>query len=420
MSDQISQEVMVSILLRLKVKDLVHCRRVSKYWLSIIDDPQFISLQLERSVSTNSNAALFLQDRDSPILYCKQNYASDINFFSTPIHYEPSQVLLMGSCHGLVCFSLWDNPRDFFVLNPSTGERHTVSSPIKVERKGGILNAYGFGYDKLSDDYKVVRIIQTITDSFEVSYRAEINGVRSKGFSVTVPLPNADMIDYKHKYTGVFVGGSIHWCIRNCSKRYPYPHVIHAIDLASNTYCQLQCPDYNFCQTGFVNFYIGTVDTRLSLSGILMNISKIGIWVMEEYGNPESWNRLYCIDYEGPTSYSVSSMGSNGDKILLMLNWQKFGWCDPIKDADDNAAILTDYGDFGCDSYEALYCSESLVRIFPNGAAAAAAADHVKKDAYDEHLKKLTIEEFTQKRQPAGFNFEAVLKRCFDEMRNEN
>ncbi|CAN1351316.1 hypothetical protein LINPERPRIM_LOCUS42500 [Linum perenne] len=197
------------------------------------------------------------------------------------------------------------------------------------------------------------------------------------------------MIDYKHKYTGVFVGGSIHWCIRNCSKRYPYPHVIHAIDLASNTYCQLQCPDYNFCQTGFVNFYIGTVDTRLSLSGILMNISKIGIWVMEEYGNPESWNRLYCIDYEGPTSYSVSSMGSNGDKILLMLNWQKFGWCDPIKDADDTIFAVDAYWEYG--SYEAVYCLESLVKIFPNQPA-----DHVKKDADEKQLKKLAGGEVTE------------------------
>ncbi|CAN1351314.1 hypothetical protein LINPERPRIM_LOCUS42499 [Linum perenne] len=180
MSDNVPEEVVADILLRLRVNDLIRCRRVSKQWLSIIDDPHFISRQLQLSISTNTNAALYLQDRRSPILFWKQRYASDINFFSTPIKYEPSEVSLMGSCHGL-----------------------------------------------------------TIT------------------------------------------------CL--------------------------------FC-------------------GVLKKWRKIGIWVLEEYGNPESWNRRYYIDYEG-FFRSVTSVGSNGGKILLMLNGNKLSWYDPSKNED--GTILT-------------------------------------------------------------------------------
>ncbi|CAN1160928.1 F-box protein CPR1 [Linum perenne] len=272
---------MVNILLRLRVKDLVSCRRVSKQWLSIIDDPHFISRQLQRSISTNSNAALFLQDRESPTLYWKQNYTSDVNFFSIQIHYEPSQimyepsqVLLMGSCHGLVCFSLFNHPNDFVVLNPSTGERHKV-----------IISA------------------------------------------------NEERVD----------------------------------------------------------------DTRLSLCGVSKERPKICIWVMEEYGNPESWNMLYYIDYYWCFPYSVTTLGSNGDKIKLLIDWQKFAWCDPSKNKDETISI--NYTKWPNGYYEAEYCLESLVKIFPNQTA-----DVKKDDADEKQLKKLADQEITEDELPAFLN----------------
>ncbi|CAN1160929.1 F-box protein CPR1 [Linum perenne] len=396
MSDHIPQEVLDNILIRLSVKDLVRCRRVSKRWLSIIDDPHFISRQLQRSISTNSNAALFLQDRESPTLYWKQNYTSDVNFFSIPIHYEPARVFLMGSCHGLVCFSLFDHPDDFVVFNPSTGERHTVSCPMVERRVGERLVAYGFGYDESSDDYKVVRILQTRADSYSFSYRAEINGVRSKGFSGTIPLPTGSWVDIGRKSIGVLVGVSIHWSTYHKINLNPVKHVIHAIDLLTNTYHQLQFPDYNFGETSFDSLNIGIVDTRLSLCGVHMDGRKIGIWVMEEYGNHESWNRLYYIDYHDYFPYAVISVGNNGDKIQLMIDWQKFAWCDPSMNED--GTILTDDVEWRHGMYEVMYCLESLVKIFPNQTADA------KKDAYEKQLKRLADQEITEDGHPAFLN----------------
>ncbi|CAN1168168.1 F-box/kelch-repeat protein At3g06240 [Linum perenne] len=292
------------------------------------------------------------------------------------------------------------------VLNPSTGEEHTVNSPIKVESKGEELEAYGFGYDESSDDYKVVRIIQTKDDNYSCSYRAEINCVRSKDFCRTIPLPNAGWEDDDCKSIGVFVGGSVHWCTFHTNSG-PYQHVIDAIDLVSNTYHQLQFPDYNFGETGLDNLNVGIVDTRLSLCGLLKEGWKIGIWVMEEYGNPESWNRLYCIDCDDLClPDAVTSVGTNKDQILLMLDWHKFSWCDPKNDADDT--ILAD------GLYEVMYCLESLVKIFPNQAA------DVKKHAYEKQLKKkLADQEILQNGHPAFLdlrNLDALMHEDFSEL----
>ncbi|CAN1217677.1 F-box protein CPR1 [Linum perenne] len=396
MSDHIPQEVLANILIRLRVNDLVRCRRVSKQWLSIIDDPHFISRQLQRSISTNCNAALYLQDRDSPILCWKRMYASDVSFFSTPIHYEPSQVSLMGSCHGLVCFSLSDHPDDFVVLNPSTGERHTVSCSMVEKRVGERLEAYGFGYDESSDDFKVVRILQTRVDSYSFSYRAEIYGVRSKGLSWTIPLPYAGWRQYDRKSIGVFVGNSIHWCTMHYTSLDLFEYVIDAIDLVSNTYHELQLPDYNFDETGFESLNVGIVATRLSLCGVHTEGRKICVWVMEEYGNPESWNRLFCIDYDGYYHNAVTTVGCNVDRILLMHNSNELSWYDPSK--NEGGTILTRDVQWKHGMYEATYCLESLVKIFPNVAA------DVKKDAHEKQLKRLADQEITEDGHPAFIN----------------
>ncbi|CAN1219581.1 F-box protein CPR1 [Linum perenne] len=386
MSDHIPREVMANILLRLRVNDLVRCRRVSKFWLSVIDDPDFISRQLQLSISTNSNAALLLQERGSPDLWWRQNYGSDDSgFFSSPTEGEPDEVWLMGSCHGLICFSLEEYPHDFVVLNPSTGERHTVSRLVQEERVGDKVKAYGFGYDESSDDYKVVRVIQTEIGRYSYCPRVEIYSVRSKGFSSTIPLPSAYWKHNDRKSIGVFVHGSIHWYYR----LEPDEHVIHAIDLVSNTYSQLQWPHHKFSPMDFACLNLGVIDTRLCLCAFLEDMSKIGIWVMEEYGNPESWNRLYCFGYDQWNHRSVTSVGSNRDKILLMIDWHIFAWFDPMKRPDETISTDDDtdwryYETYHpmniwerrSHRYEALYCLESLVKIFPNKAS-----DHVNKDA---------------------------------------
>ncbi|CAN0862266.1 F-box protein CPR1 [Linum grandiflorum] len=374
MSDQIPQDVMVDILRRLSIKDLASFRRVSKQWLTIIEDPDFIRSQLHRSLSANSNSTLFLQDRESSSLfYWKQKYPGDTSFFSNLIRCDSRAVRLMGSCHGLVCYSLSNYPHGFVVLNPSTGERHTLSHPSKARKIDDMsdqLIAYGFGYDELSDDYKVVRILQRSVDPHSnPSYIAEIYGIRSTGFYRTIPLPAADWSLIPFRSIGVFFRSSLHWCTtsKGCD------HVIHAIDLVSNTYRQLQVPETTLRQYWWLT--VGIVDSRLCLCGPMRNpgTRKIGIWVMEEYWNHESWNMIYCFEFVvglGVVPPLFTAAGSNGDKILLMVDGDIFAWYDPTKNEGKTTTRIPTHsiGEY----YEGVYCTESLVKILPS---------YVKKDA---------------------------------------
>ncbi|CAN0897114.1 Putative F-box protein At3g16210 [Linum grandiflorum] len=319
--------------------------RVSKQLLSIIDDPHFIRTQREFAHSTNSNCALFIQDGAGTCylrVAMKKHKYDDINsFFSTQLaNYElATKSRLIGSCHGLVCFSSnQPGSLDFLVINPSTGERHTLANPSKDARRTthDELIAHGFGYDKLSDDYKVVRILQTWSDDRHIeqsAFSAEIYGVRSKGFLRTIPLRDSDWIGFLINSMGVFSNSSLHWCTWNS---YIEEYVIHAIDIVSNTYRRLHLSDPTFGQLQYLN--LGIVDRRLCFCDFGRD-DKISIWVMEEYWNPESWNKIYCFQNEFLPDYWITPLGSDGDKIFLLLNGRTFFWGDQAKKNVDGTTI---------------------------------------------------------------------------------
>ncbi|CAN0897111.1 F-box protein At4g22390 [Linum grandiflorum] len=361
-ADLIPQEITANILLRLRAKDLVKCRRVSKQWLSIIEDPQFIRSQLCYSLYTkSSNSAIFVQDR---ISYAASD---DISSSTPPTYYDPTLKLqLMGSCHGLVCFCLFNYPHDFVIVNPSTGEEHTPSNPTKEARVVDTLTACGFGYDELSDDYKVVRILHTrsAADPRNRSYIAEIYGVRSKGFCrITIPVPTATWWR-PHNIIGVFFGGSLHWCSANSDNPSVREHAIHAIDLVSNTYRQLHLPVDTFGKFRVLD--VGIVDRCLCVCGFLMDEGKIDLWVMEEYGNLESWNRIYSVPCHNDYSpWALTFVGSIGENIMLIINCKHLAWFDPTKKNADGSVCFTK---FRYISDKAICCLESLVKIFSNDA----------------------------------------------------
>ncbi|CAN0915552.1 hypothetical protein LINGRAHAP2_LOCUS29202 [Linum grandiflorum] len=149
---------------------------------------------------------------------------------------------------------------------------------------------------------------------------------------------------------GVFFGSSLHWC--TCSFRNDvFVHTMHAIDLVSNTYNRLQLPETTFRKIRFLN--VGMVDRRLCVSTLLKD-EGIGIWVMEEYGNLESWNKIYCIQHDVDLWFPhVTSVGSNGDKILLMID-RVLAWYDPTKkNVNENVVVIAK--NLGYQRYEAIF-----------------------------------------------------------------
>lgn len=180
-------ELMHDILSRLPAKNLISLECVSKSCSEIIQDPFFIRLHQKRSGQTNTSTSIIFRNREGELLLVDLDLLDEetkstreaikLNLpwtsyrerslggscplrFKYPLSYR--ETLLVGSSNGLICLA---NTRShqcsvgeqiFVLWNISTGKFQFL--PFKHAFKPGMKCVYGFGYDAVHDDYKVVTI----------------------------------------------------------------------------------------------------------------------------------------------------------------------------------------------------------------------------------------------------------------------
>ncbi|KAM7523260.1 hypothetical protein LguiA_013162 [Lonicera macranthoides] len=147
-----------------------------------------------------------------------------------PLNLNATQRTIVGSCNGLLC--LIDTENYIFLWNPST--RKYRKSPISRIPLGGVeFVVFGFGYDDVRNDYKVVRMVQF--------YGKDKN---SKNSEVSVYALKSDSLrgigDFPYDFTynrvsGVFASGDLYWAVSQ-NHREELKNLIAAFDLGTKEY----------------------------------------------------------------------------------------------------------------------------------------------------------------------------------------
>ncbi|KAM3356458.1 hypothetical protein P3S68_023172 [Capsicum galapagoense] len=150
---------------------------------------------------------------------------------------------LAGSVNGLVClaFGLYD----FFIWNPSIRKHmklhsyglNLISYFRESESPGGFK--YGFGYDELQVDYKIVGVFPIYRNRLLYRVEVKLYSLRSDSWRCIDHFKGGDFLEV----WGKFVNGKLHW-LEEIWK-------ISSIDL--------------------------------------------DVWVMKEYGVKESWTKMFTI-----------------------------------------------------------------------------------------------------------------------------
>ncbi|KAK6780926.1 hypothetical protein RDI58_023110 [Solanum bulbocastanum] len=168
-------ELIVEILLRVPVKFLLQFRCVSKSWLALISSPKFVKTHLSLSVKnkdyphhrvvlTVRNESISGESRpvhgDYSLSSLRNDSVIDPFVLDFPMKKPQQGISIVGSVNGLICVAIGDG--DLFICNPSIRKfKNLPDSRLKLEVSEGYDGSpcgviYGFGYDKSSDDYKVV------------------------------------------------------------------------------------------------------------------------------------------------------------------------------------------------------------------------------------------------------------------------
>ncbi|CAL8077105.1 unnamed protein product [Prunus armeniaca] len=298
-------ELILDILLRLPHKDLIRSLCVSKAWYAFIHDRRFIKAHLQRSIETNSAPLSILiwsdSPKDAPSGFFSLTFSDNETIGAAlrteqPFKYADIYTHILGnSVHGL-----------------------------RFER----LAYYGFGYDSVHDDYKVVGIVDCYTESRQV----HICSLKSNTWKRIQNMP-CNNFDFHSDYI-VFFNGALNWLMHPVLDE--TPHIIQTLTLASEEYCQFSTPvDLD----DVYNMHTPTLSLEVLGGCLCLCVDRSGaahdVWVMKEYGMTESWTLLFSIEPEAVPWVNVQSfkplvLSKNGEMVLLTYKYHNsvFFWYD--------------------------------------------------------------------------------------------
>ncbi|CAL5191992.1 unnamed protein product [Lathyrus oleraceus] len=320
-------ELMAEVLSFLSVKSLMQMKCVSKFFNSLISDPAFIKMHLRRSA------------RNPQLTLVSGKCVADFRFVILPIskfienplitlpekHFYPlldtHHYWLVGSCNGLLCFSHYSaftgSYRDCWLnfYNPAT---NTISKKLGYFKDyckhRYFFSRYAFGYDSLTDNYKVVAV-RLVGDGeigdgvSETQLRTEVRvfSLRDNVWRDIQGFPVGPLrLTLPSENHGVYLNGSLNWlALRNCYGADRFYHsnditldqfVIISLDLGAETHVQLM-PPRGLEEVPLIEPTISVLVDSLCFCHDFKQTCLV-IWQMREFGVGESWTQLYRIKYQ--------------------------------------------------------------------------------------------------------------------------
>ncbi|PNY04259.1 F-box/kelch-repeat protein [Trifolium pratense] len=308
------------ILCRLPVKYLLQFRCVCKSWNSLISDPRFAKKHLSMSTTCRlhfirrcchprgtiascplqcifTNTSCRSKNKNSKKNKKKPTVCINVTQLKYPSYrsnYPPH--VFVGSCNGILClaheFSI-DDSLVVILWNPSLRK---VKELPQSHYPNLSRISYGFGYDFVTDNYKVVAVLcfTVHNSSGDLLEKAvvKINTMGTNFWRNIQEFPFDSMIG--NTVPGIFVSGTINWLASKCWRKSPC--FIVSLDLGTESYQKLLMPDYGEVNVNFLNLCV--------LRDCLCIISGHDVWIMKEYGNKESWTKLFNVSYKGEPSMS--------------------------------------------------------------------------------------------------------------------
>ncbi|PIN09710.1 hypothetical protein CDL12_17704 [Handroanthus impetiginosus] len=209
--EDLIDDLLMQILLRLPVKSLMRCKLVSKRWKSLINSPQFCFLH---HPDPHPVGLVYCFRWSSGYEYINLDVKNPINPPFTKLMFpgEPFPFLIQHSCNGLLLCCCSGNYEErlnsCYVYNPTTKCFNKLPTPGIVCEVPKIVFGVNLAFDHAKfPHYKVVCVRES-----EVSpalLQIEIYSAESGAWRVSgEPFGDWDWFTFEH---GVYWNGSVHW-----------------------------------------------------------------------------------------------------------------------------------------------------------------------------------------------------------------
>ncbi|GMY23247.1 F-box/kelch-repeat protein At3g06240-like [Fagus crenata] len=346
-NNHVPYDIVLNILTRLPVKSVIRFRCVCKSWYSSITCPNFISTHLNNN-NKDHNYLIHMPFFARPMLnspptrpFCTltcDRAFDTISKFEIPFTLPCGTAIVVGSCNGVLCLVEYENHHTndtytsvMYLWNPSI--RKFKRLPDYCVSKLHLIRL-GFAFHFDDNDYKVVKISPSVPPLEVEVYTLSSDSWRKVG------VPSRPNVAFDNSNLVNIIDGE--------EKR--NSEMILSFDVNSEKFGELALPDgaldggyYWRCVTLFMGklalIQFGHSDEHDLLCYI---------WVMKEYGVPESWIKLFVLPFERFialfcfTKYGSilirkgSLVSTNG---VLQMGEEKFVLIDPETSCKKNVDI---------------------------------------------------------------------------------
>lgn len=349
MSDNIAEKLVIEALSKLPIDQLVSFKGVPK---SVIESPDFIKMQLAQAMENTSNHCLILSSSNG------HPHSADFDSVNNHVVFQElldCPVTLWGSCNGLLCLSV-DNDA-IFLWNPLDKMLKKLPDE-KIDPQFTELqlmdSLYGFGYDSVNDDYKVLRITR-----FRGFCNKDVKVYSLKRDSWKSVSNFTNSIDSEK---GVLANDALHWVVyvRELTNIYG----VASFDLATEEFMPVPMPP--FSERRF-HLDLGVLRGCLCVVAKYNKHKTADVWVRKKNGVEYIWTKLVTIimpdlDPDEPVPLLSPIAYSNcGKRLLFKKDLNLLAWYDLEETSATYVNVVTSDGD-DFNDFELDICVHSLVQ----------------------------------------------------------
>ncbi|XP_028793970.1 F-box/kelch-repeat protein At3g06240-like [Neltuma alba] len=334
LSHELPEDLMNEIIVRLPVKSLLRFKCVAKSWYALITDSCFIAEHLERSRSISKSRRLkliFQLDRFTRVPYISL-ISKDQPYVLHDIEPLPHKEYwgFYGQCDGIFCLHVinineegdnehkrkfWDPKKkgsspdkgNLILWNPATKEDKLIPVSQCLLPKGIDSDMFGFGFDPITKDYKIVQVSDWPLEGGE--HLVEVYNLSTDSWRVLdVFVP-----DFEICFGGCtsYLNGVYYWLVfgLNGITR----SSILSFDFGKEVFRMMQLPPAIDSLHGPIDVFV--LDQSLAFAIHSCATRKSKVWVMNEHGVESSWTEKFEI---GPLDEFGSILGSWRDNEILI------------------------------------------------------------------------------------------------------
>ncbi|XP_074269818.1 F-box protein CPR1-like isoform X4 [Silene latifolia] len=164
MAECLPLELITLILTKLPVKPLHRFKCVSKTWNSTITSSKFIKQHFHQTLISNTNNKILLISKNTILSSTISTVKLRFDIVNHPLNNIPHCPLIdvSGIVHGVVL--LVDSSKKTVCLFNPTNKTTRLVPPAPSQKPASddfdIAEVLGFGYDSVTDDYKIVKLVE--------------------------------------------------------------------------------------------------------------------------------------------------------------------------------------------------------------------------------------------------------------------